>query len=158
MHLIFLQRDIVYSYIIFLLLYLHNIYREEVLREQFGIRLQSNTAQRGASSSSTSQRQQQQTLSSIVGASTAALLALDENSEPPQEVSPEFLAALPEDVQREVRSFFFKKTVESLLRSDTIGAKVSFRYIKRFYCVMNRLLSLTVLQKVIEFELDILFK
>ena len=81
-------------------------HREEVLREQFGIRLQSNTTP-GASTSSaiSATAQRQQTLSSIVGASTAALLALDENSEPPQEVSPEFLAALPEDVQREVRIF-----------------------------------------------------
>ena len=87
--------------------------REEVLREQFGIRLQSSsspasTSGAGPSTSNNTTRQQQQqlALSSIVGASSSfaasALLGLDEDGDPPQEVSPEFLAALPEDVQREV--------------------------------------------------------
>ena len=80
-------------------------HREEVLREQFGIRLQSSAT----TTSSTTPRQP--TLRSIVGASSAALLGLDENREPPQEVSPEFLAALPEDVQREVCCFILVSKV-----------------------------------------------
>ena len=62
-------------------------FREEVLRDQFGIRLQS------------------QGLPSIAmptaGSNTAG------PNEPPQEVSPEFLAALPPEMQQEVSSMIW---------------------------------------------------
>ncbi|XP_066927721.1 E3 ubiquitin-protein ligase HUWE1-like isoform X2 [Clytia hemisphaerica] len=65
--------------------------REEVLREQFGIRLQSTRATTGSSSSGAGPSL------SLLQQGAAAV-----TSDPPQEVSPEFLAALPEEFQREV--------------------------------------------------------
>jgi len=62
-----------------------------VLREQFGIRLQPGGV--GATSSGNEPG---------AGPSTAV-----DDGDPPQEVSPEFLAALPEEVQREVYISYF---------------------------------------------------
>lgn len=69
-------------------------HREEVLREQFGIRLQSTRATTGSSSSGAGPSL------SLLQQGAAAV-----TSDPPQEVSPEFLAALPEEFQREVSRF-----------------------------------------------------
>lgn len=65
------------------LIFCFSFSREEVLREQFGIGLQA--AARGSTGPSSSNQ---------------------ETVEEPQEVSPEFLAALPPEVQQEVKVCF----------------------------------------------------